>query len=243
MRRIFADLHLRVNTKDRQATKQVSSRAAQMGYGLISIPFTSGVEEEEINKIRVICSDFGLDFVSRLDLYPRNENDLTHFLRKYRRKFEILSVSCDNKDIARQAGKDRRVDLLTFNSIDYRKRFFDRAEAQLATSSLAALEIDVKPLLLLEGPSRVRFLATLRREVSIAEEFNVPIVLSSGVGEGRLMRRPKDLASLAYLFGMEDSSALDSVSILPYSIIRRNRAKLNEHYVAPGIVQIKEGKT
>ena len=60
-------------------------------------------------------------------------------------------------------------------------RFFDRAEAELASNSLAALEVDVKPLLVLEGPARVRFLSMLRREVSIAREFHVPVVVSSGV--------------------------------------------------------------
>jgi RNase P/RNase MRP subunit p30 len=40
------------------------------------------------------------------------------------------------------------VDLLNFPHLDYHKRFFDRAEAELASSSLATLEVDIKPLLL-----------------------------------------------------------------------------------------------
>ena len=151
MTRVFADLHLRVNPKDQQATQRLITKAARFGYSQISIPFTSKLNEEELAKLKAACSEAGLDFVSRADFIPRTENDLTHFLRKFRRKFEVICITCDNKEVARQAAKDRRVDLLNFPSLDYHKRFFDRAEAELASSSLAALEVDVKPLLILEG--------------------------------------------------------------------------------------------
>ncbi len=243
MTRAFADLHLRVNPKDQRATQQLITKAARFGYRLISIPFTSKLSEAELTQLKTICSEVGVDFVSRADFHPRSENDLTHFLRKFRRRFEIICVMCDSKEVARQAAKDRRVDLLSFPSFDYHKRFFDRAEAELASCSLAALEVDVKPLLILEGPSRVRLLMSLRREVATAREFHVPIVVSSGVAEERLMRLPRDLASLAFLFGLDEAQALNAVSTSPAAIVRRNREKLSKRFVAPGITVIKEGKS
>ena len=243
MTRAYADLHLRVNPKDQQVTQRLINRAAKFGYRLISIPFTSALREDEIAKLKASCSEAGLDFISRADFHPRTENELTHFLRKFRRRFEIICISCDNKEVARQAAKDRRVDLICFSSLDYRKRFFDRAEAELASSSLAALEVDVKPLLILEGPPRVRLLTSLRREIAIAREFKVPIVVSSGVAEERLMRMPRDLASLAFLFGLDEAQALDATSTNPAAIVARNREKLSSRFIAPGINVIKEGKT
>ena len=242
MTRAFADLHLRVNPKDQQATQQLITKAARFGYSMISIPFTSKLSEEELTQLKATCTQAGLDFVSRTDFYPRSENDLTHFLRKFRRKFEVICIICDSKEVARQAAKDRRVDLLSFPSLDYHKRFFDRAEAELASCSLAALEVDIKPLLILEGPPRVRLLTSLRREVAIAREFRVPIVVSSGVAEEWLMRLPRDLASLAFLFGLDEAQALDATSTSPAAIVRRNREKLSYRFVAPGITVIKEGK-
>jgi ribonuclease P/MRP protein subunit RPP1 len=242
MTRAFADLHLRVNPKDQQATQQLITKAARFGYSMISIPFTSKLSEEELTQLKATCTQAGLDFVSRTDFYPRSENDLTHFLRKFRRKFEVICIICDSKEVARQAAKDRRVDLLSFPSLDYHKRFFDRAEAELASCCLAALEVDVKPLLVLEGPSRVRLLMSLRREVAVAREFRVPIVVSSGVSEERLMRLPRDMASLAFLFGLDEAQALDATSASPAAIVRRNREKLSSRFVAPGISIVKEGK-
>ncbi len=71
--------------------------------------------------------------------------------------------------------------MLSFPSLDYHKRFFDRAGAELASGSLTSLEVDIKPLLVLEGPSRVRLLMSLRREIALAREFKVPILISSGI--------------------------------------------------------------
>ncbi len=243
MTRAFADLHLRINPKDQQATQKLISKAARFGYSQISIPFTSGLREEELTQLKAACSEAGLDFVSRADFHPRSENDLTHFLRKFRRRFEVICISCDSKEVARQAAKDRRVDLLSFPSFDYHKRFFDRAEAELASNCLAALEVDVKPLLILEGPPRVRLLMSLRREVATALEFHVPIVVSSGICEERLMRAPRDMASLAYLFGLEEAQALDATSTCPAAMVARNREKLSSRFVAPGITIVKEGKS
>ena len=242
MKRAFCDLHLRANPKDVQATQQLISKVARFGYRMISVPFTNKLNEPELSQLKAASSQAGVDFVSRADYHPTTENDLKNFLRKFRRRFEIICISCDNKEVARQAAKDRRVDLLNFSSLDFRKRFFDRAEAELASSCLAGMEVDVKPLMVMEGPARVRLLMSLRREVALAQEFHVPLVLSSGVGEGRLVRYPRDLASIAYLFGLDEASALDAVSTTPAAIVKRNREKLSNRFVAPGITIVKEGK-
>jgi RNase P/RNase MRP subunit p30 len=242
MNRCFADLHLRVNPQDSLSTKLLIEKAAKFGYRQISIPFTSQLDDAQISGLKAACSQAGLDFVVRADFKPRNQEDLMRFLRKFRRKAEVICVVCDEKEIARSAAKDHRVDLINFPSLDYHKRFFDRAEAELAYSNQTALEVDIKSLLILEGPPRVRLLSSLRREVALAKEFHVPIVLSSGVSEERLMRMPRDLASIAYLLGLSEPEALDAVSINPTSIVATNREKLSQKFVAPGITVIKEGK-
>jgi ribonuclease P/MRP protein subunit RPP1 len=242
MKRVFTDLHLKANPKDMPSAQHLIERAAHFGYHTISIPLTGQPEENQTAAaLKTACKQAGIDFVSRADFKPRSQEDLMRFLRRYRRKLEIISIICDDKEIARQAAKDRRVDLLSFPSLDYHKRFFDRAEAELASSGLAALEVDVKPLLVLEGPPRVRLLSSLRREIKLAHQFHVPLVISSGVSEARLMRMPRDLASLGCLFGLNETEALNAVSTNPTDIIHRNREKLDSKFVAPGISVVKEG--
>jgi len=242
MRRTYADLHLCTNFKDYQKVSRIMGKASKLGYRLIGITFPPNSSNEEIQKIRSICAEAKIDLVSRVDLKPRRSKELIYDLRRLRRKFEIIGVSCESKDVARQAAKDRRVDLLNFSTFDFRRRFFDRAEAELASNSLASLEVDMKFLLTLEGVARIRLLSALRRETAIAQEFHVPIIISSGVSEDMLMRRPRELAALASLFGLDEVVAVEAVSANPLKIVKRNREKLSPKFVAPGIRVIREGK-
>jgi RNase P/RNase MRP subunit p30 len=242
MKRSFADLHLRLILKDSATASRIINKAATIGYRLIAVPLPPETREDEEVKLQSICNEAKIDVASRVDIKPKTHMDLTHQLRRLRRKFEVICVACENKEVARQAAKDHRVDLLNFPAVDFRKRFFDRAEAELASKSLAALEIEIKPLLVLEGSARVRLLSSLRRETAIAREFHVPIVVSSGVTNETLMRKPRELAALTSLFGLDETSALEAISQNPVSIVKRNRQKLSPKFVAPGIRVIKEGK-
>ena len=241
LKRVFVDLHLLLNVKDRAGTSHVLGEAAALGYGLVGVSLESETRVAEVEKLRGVCAEIGVDFVSRVDLLPRGPSDLMRQLRRLRRKFEVVCVACENKAVARQAAKDRRVDLLRFPFIDFRRRFFDRAEAELACSGLAALEIDVKPLLVLEGPARVRLLSCLHREVAIAKSFGVPIVISSGVSRGLLLRKPREMAALGFLFGLDEVSGVNAVSRNPVALVERNREKLSEEFVAPGVKIVEEG--
>ena len=241
MKRTFADLHLRLDLKDVVGAERVISKAAKLGYDLIGVPFSPEAKDNEEITLQSICRKVRIGLVSRVDLRPRNREQLMNQLRRLRRRFEVVCVLCENKEVARQAAKDRRVDLLNFPALDYKRRFFDRAEAELASKSFAALEVDVKPLFVLEGAARVRLLSCLRREVLTAKEFHVPVVVSSGVSGGLLLRKPLELAAFAGVFGLGEVSGLDAVSANSLKIVERNRGKLSEGFVAPGIRVVKEG--
>lgn len=242
MTRKFSDLHLRVNDKDPAQMTKLAQKAVVLGYKLVGTQLPPETRSEEIQKLRAACAEVDVDFVSRVDLRPRSQNELLNLLRKVRRHFEVLCVLCESKEVARQAAKDHRVDLLNFPLLDYRRRFFDHSEAELASGAAAALEIDVKPILVLTGPPRVRLLSSLRREVSIAREFRLPVVVSSGASELLLLRKPREMAVLASLFGLEGDAALDAVSSVPTGLVERNRQKLSTGFVAPGIRVVKQGK-
>jgi RNase P/RNase MRP subunit p30 len=242
MKKVYADLHLCPILKDSEQFTRMINKVSMFGYGLVGIAFPQNVPEEEIHKARNVCDEAGADLVTRVDLRAKTPNELVNNLRRLRRKFEIIALMCESKNVARQGARDRRVDLLNFPSLDFRRRFFDRAEAELASNGLACLEVDIKPLLTLEGPARTRLLANLRREASIAQKFHVPIVVSSGVSEVMLMRKPKELAALAFLFNLDETSATKAVSENPLSIVKRNREKLSPEFIAPGVRIIRRGK-
>lgn len=231
----FADLHLRLPLEDRAKAESMIRRTSELGYNLVGIPHSPHATKEQISQLKHICNDAKVDFATRVNFSPKTPNQLLHSLRRYRRKFEIVAVRCHTKDVARQAAKDRRVDLLQFSVTNLRKRFFDEAEAELASQAFSSLEIELAPILQLTTSSRIRLLSSLRKEVATAERFRVPITLSSGATDEQLMRGPRDYAALATLFDLPMSSALRALSENPWVTVERNREKLSSDYVAPGI--------
>ncbi|MCW4023355.1 MAG: RNase P subunit p30 family protein [archaeon] len=231
----FADLQLRVPLQDDAQTQKMVQNAANLGYQILGVPVPVNVTSQKISKLKNICLDANVDFVSRINLCPRNSNSLLKDLRKYRRKFELISVRCNTKEVARQAAKDRRVDLLLFSVTNLRKRFFDNQEAELAASALSCLEIELAPMLQLMSSSRIYLLSRLRKEIIAAKHAKVPIILSSGATTDLLMRRPYDNAAITTLFDMPVESALKALSSDPLTVVERNRNKLSPTYVAPGI--------
>jgi RNase P/RNase MRP subunit p30 len=231
----FVDLHLCAPFRDIDQFKKMVTKSFGLGYRSVGIPLPPNVTLDEIERLRKICTEAGLDFISRVDLNPKNTRELLVDLRRLRRKFEVVSVLCTSKPIARQAAKDRRVDVLSFQVDKPRNRFFDSAEAELASESSASLEIDMASLLSLEGFLRIRLISSLRREVAIAKSFRVPVVISSGATDEYLLRGPHDYSALAMLFDMDSSLAFNALSEAPLRIVERNRLKLSQDFVAPGL--------
>jgi len=240
--KFFADLHLCSYTGKLERMKELIEKSAVLGYNAVGISFPPEATEKEIQKMREICNAAGVDLITRIDLTPKNSSDLLRKLRRFRRRIEVIAVRCYSKGVARQAAKDRRVDLISFPSTDPRKRFFDSAEAELASEASASLEVEMAPLLCFRGFRRIRLLSFLRKEVLIAKKFGVPIVFSSGANDVSLLRKPEDYAVLSCLFDLDFQTAKKAFSENPRAIIERNRRKLSPEYVAPGVYVIRKGK-
>jgi RNase P/RNase MRP subunit p30 len=238
----FYDLHLQAPLSDFGLVERMTTKAAWLGYSGVGVPLPNDVSDATVSRLRQLCIDSGIDLVTRIDLVPKSANELLSQLRRYRRRFEVIAVLCSCKTVARQAAKDRRVDLISFSALDFRNRYFDDAEAELASGALASLEVDVSMLLSATSFERIHLLANLRRETAIASKFSVPVIISSGAKTESLMRKPQDFAAIAYLWDMPPVAALRTVSESALFIVTRNRAKLLSSFVAPGIRIVKRGK-
>jgi len=233
--RKFVDLHLCPSIENLDQVENMVKKSSELGYHIVGISLPPDIKRDEISQLQKICRDSKTDLVTRVDFTPKTRRELLNNLRRFRRRFEVISVICASKTIARQAAKDRRVDILSFPSTDPRGRFFDDAEAELASKALSSFEIDMTLLLSSKGFSRIRLLSCLRKEVAIAKKFRVPVVISSGATCEHLMRGPHDYASLTFLFNMTPSLALRALSEDPLAIVERNRGKLSPDYVVEGV--------
>jgi ribonuclease P/MRP protein subunit RPP1 len=229
--RRFVDLNVR-DPGDPRALTEMLDLASKLGFKGIALASESPASEALRNEGRIL----GIDIASRIDLRLRNPNELSKALRRVRRKFEILAVHCENKAVSRQAAKDHRVDILTFNPLNTgrRREGLDRQGASLASRSNCAYEVSISDLL--ESSSkRARALVNLKRDIWNATNEGVPVVVSSGAWAPLLMREPRALASVTSLLGLSENQGLDSVSETPQRILARNREKLAPGFVSPGV--------
>ena len=127
--RHFTDLCLQTDNPE------VFSTAKSLGYTVI------GLNEKPDTNI--------VDIVKRLDLNPKNPNELLRTLRSHRWKTEIITVNCRTKSVARQAGRDRRVDLINYPIVDkWKDNHLDRQQAGLMRDSGTGYLIDLSRLLI-----------------------------------------------------------------------------------------------
>ncbi|HUS78834.1 MAG TPA: RNase P subunit p30 family protein [Patescibacteria group bacterium] len=230
--RKFVDLHVKIGS-DAPNVRPFLTTASKLGFSCICL----ASENSSIDAAREMSQEVGVDVAGRVDLTPRNANELMSALRRVRRHFEVVAVRCGSKAVARQAAKDHRVDVIYYPTelSTRRKNRFDRQEAALASEASCAYEINVSDLLGREPLIIPRLISIMTDEIELARRHDVPVVVSSGSGELLAMRDPRGLAAILDLMGVEFDEALDMVSINPSRIVKVNRAKMSPDFVAPGI--------
>ncbi|MCW4011428.1 MAG: hypothetical protein NWF07_00405 [Candidatus Bathyarchaeota archaeon] len=182
-----------------------------------------------------------LDVVTRLDLDPQNQNQLSQSLRSNRWRTEIIVVNCRNKSVARKAGQDRRVDLVTYPVSDkWKHNYLDRQQAGLMRDSGAGYLIDVSKLLATDAYFLRKNIEYLKRNLGIALKRDIPVVASSFATEPLMLRDPFGLAALLSLLDVDEDHALEMVSKNPNNMVTQNRAKLKDSYIQDGVWVIED---
>jgi len=188
-----------------------------------------------------VSSQTDLDVVKRLDLDPKNQNQLHKSLRSNRMRTEIIVVNCRNKSVARKAGQDRRVDLVTYPVSDkWKRNYLDRQQAGLMRDSGAGYLIDASKLLVTNAYILKKNIEYLKRNLEIAVKKGIPIVASSFASEPLELRDPYGLAALLSLLDVDEDQALEMISTNPYTMVARNRAKLKDSYIQDGVWVIED---
>ncbi|MGC8962198.1 MAG: RNase P subunit p30 family protein, partial [Candidatus Bathyarchaeia archaeon] len=191
-----------------------------------------GTDIKDLNSIKEKIRGYGLDVALRVNFEPRNRLELLKFLRKNRMRFEVIGVKPLTNELATLSARDRRVDLLYYDFNNW-KITFRESTAHVCTS---ALEVPIRPLIASSTQGSIHALLTrLRKEVEVALEHDIPVVITSAARGLSEIRAARDMAALARCLGLKERNSLDVVSKNPMEIISRNRLKLNRKYVMEGI--------
>jgi len=226
----FVDLHLCPPSQDAKTTERMANLAAEMGFRLVGLTFDT--QASRVTKLTTtkLFEDQGLETVSRIDLRPRDRNELLMSLRKVRSSFDIVAVECHAKQVAPIAFRDRRVDLV----------FFPPGRPKLRVSELTPRRtrrpVEFNMADLLKNDSAVE--SNLHRVLGVIRDIqrkHLSMVVSSGATDWLLMRAPKDMAAVLSVLGLDTTQALDAVSRIPFSLAQENLEKQRPRFISDGI--------
>jgi len=229
--RKFYDLYIVASTED---IPKFLERGLKLGYRGIAI---SGLSISTREKLEI---DLNVEIISRLDLYFDRNIQAKRILRKERRNFEIIVAHPKNVNAARFSARDRRIDMINFHGNEH---LFGPVQAKLMANEGKILEVCLKRIRVLNKKSSLRTLFSIIRRyynmLTLAREMGVDVVCSSGASDPYEMHPPRDIAAFISTLGLGDR-AIYSLSKIPMSIVERNRLKLSNKFIAPGVMLLDE---
>jgi ribonuclease P/MRP protein subunit RPP1 len=106
--------------------------------------------------------------------------------------------------------------------------------AEAAAEHAVALEVDLSPVLRSSGGRRTRAIAGLRKLRDLIEHAGAPHVVSADPRSHLHVRAPRELLALGEAIGL-DREWIEAGLREWGRIAARNRERLSEAYVAPGV--------
>jgi ribonuclease P/MRP protein subunit RPP1 len=214
--RHYVDLHLKPSTPEQ--AKEMALLASQLGYKHIASTKPTADPGERITT------------ATRIDIDAKRSRELLEVLKRSRRRYDVVAVRCLSKEVARQAAKDDRVDILLFpdDPTQRKQNWLDHHEAGLIDGTGRAYEVNASDLLATSPTRLSKVITQIKRDLAVASRHDIPVVLSSGASTPLAMREPKALTALATLLDIDEDYAVEMLSTIPEAILERNHAKLKE---------------
>jgi ribonuclease P/MRP protein subunit RPP1 len=214
--RRYVDLHLLPSTPVN--AEEMMSIATELGYRQVALTMpTMSVND------RIRCA-------RRTDISATRSRELIEALNRVRKNYDVVAVKCLTKEVARQAAKDNRVDILLFpdDPVQRKHNWLDSHESELAKDTGQVYEVNVSNLIAARSSHLSKIINYIKKELAVALRRDIPIILSSGATTPIMMREPKAIIALASLLDIDEDFAADMISIIPEAILNRNQAKLAE---------------
>jgi len=245
MRSKFAEVTITPRTTSEEELVKIIDTADFLGFKILGI----NVHIKNLKDIyplkNKIMRDYKMELVSRIDVTLPDINLVKRYLRKYRRKVELISLRGISRKLIAFGCRDRRVDIIR---VDPRYKFtlFKGDIIQLLEQD-KVIELTARPLLYASNKKEfVRTLQLYAKTLRVVSKKKIKFIFGSGAGTFTEMRDARSLASvLVSLFNINYITALDSMSKNVWTLIDRNRFKLSSRFIWPGVYlaeDVNEGK-
>ena len=225
----YADLHILPHPEDPNLSQRIAKTLRIAGFSTVGLTIPTGLFHDRVAALRNVFRDNDMDVALRLDLTSRSREELLRSLRRFRNGYDIIAVKSSSTRVAHVACRDRRVDLVFFDHGNPNVKFTHA----LANILQGALEVNIVSAVL--GNIGLNGHASTSKQLSIANEHRLKVVLSSGADRSELIRSPIQVAALASTLGLADKTAIEAVSSTPLSIVECNVRKRSPAHVEDGV--------
>ncbi|MEM7813323.1 MAG: RNase P subunit p30 family protein [Candidatus Aenigmatarchaeota archaeon] len=219
---MFYDLYVHTSGSIGESTlDDVTAWAKRLGIGGLGIVFFP----EQLQSLPALPRG-EVDLASVCVIKANTPSEMEQLVARSRSKAEVIAVYGGNYDINRAACSNSAVDVLLHPELGRHDSGLDHICARAAHENNVAIELNFHSLLEAHRRHRISVLAAMRKNIMLCRKYDAPIITASGALSKWDMRSGRELASLAYLLGLELGKAIDSVSLMPEQIVRINREKL-----------------
>jgi len=228
----YVDLHVIPHVDNKESCGRLAQLLTEAYYSGIALTGPTGLLADRVKSLKAIFEAHTLEASLRIDLSPTSREELLRALRRFRNQYDVVAVKCSSQRVSAVACRDRRVDVVFFNASSQGLRFTHTFARLLHGAIEFNLVSD-----LIEQPDSGAFLR-IRKAMSIAQEHNVRVVLSSGARHSQMVRSPLQLVALATSLGLSREIATRGVTSEPSSILATNLAKRSPEFVEEGVKMV-----
>ncbi|MFB6076646.1 MAG: RNase P subunit p30 family protein [Candidatus Nanohaloarchaea archaeon] len=130
------------------------------------------------------------------------------------------------------------MDVLSHPELGRTDAGIDHVMAEQAADNRVAIAITLRRLLTVAGKDRSHILSHMRRNIRLAQEFDAPVIATSGATAAIRMRAPRELAAFPRVLGMDIGPGFDTVSTVPRRILERADRVMSDEFVRPGVEMV-----
>lgn len=215
---------------------RLAATAADYGYeGLVVV---NPPDEPADYDPAAIRAAYDLDVVEGVELRPADPAGASGAVGHHRPTSELLCLRGGDPALNAYAIRQDRVDVLmrpTAGGTDV-----DHVVVGAAAENGVRLAVDLGPVLRAAGPTRSTAIARLRKLRELLEDAEASYVVTGGPTSHLELRAPRELAAAAAVAGF-DRDAIEAGLSEWGRLAERNRERLSDAYVAPGVRRTGEG--
>ena len=215
-----------------------------MGAYDLHVYTNQNIGENSLNDIMIFAKKLGLTGIGvvryhteKKPVFPKSDIDLVDVvlikadreideIARNVRDADIVAVYGGKYEVNRQACESRHVDVLFHPEIGRHDSGLDHICTRAAQENNTVIEINAREIIESYKKGRAKILNSMKRNVMLCRKYNANVITTSSALSKWNMRSARELASIAYLLGLDLGYAIETTTAIPEELVMVNRQKI-----------------